>query len=62
MGLARINEQLAIKNRRAKKIWQIILGSIIAITVLTVALVIISSVDPNSVTTDVTEVTKSLIP
>lgn len=60
--LAHINEQLAIKNRRAKKIWQIILGSIIAIAVLTVTLVVIFSVDPNSATTDVTEVTKPIVP
>ena len=42
--LSRINEQLAIKNRRAKLIWKIILGSIIAVIVIYILIVVIASV------------------
>ena len=37
--LARINEQLAIKNRRAKRVWQVIAGILIAIAVLFLVLI-----------------------
>lgn len=36
--LARINEQLAIKNRRAKRIWKTIAGILIGLAALTAAL------------------------
>lgn len=38
--LSRINEQLAIKNRRARLIWKIILGAIIAVIVFNILLVV----------------------
>jgi putative transcriptional regulator len=38
--LSRINEQLAIKNRRAKLIWKIILGVIIAVIVFNIFLAV----------------------
>lgn len=37
--LARINEQLAIKNRRARRVWQVIAGILIAIAVLFLVLI-----------------------
>lgn len=42
--LAQINEQLAIKNRRARKIWKVVLGVLIGFAVLTVLLLILSIV------------------
>lgn len=48
--LARINEQLAIKNRRARRIWKVagaILGLIMVINVLTVVLGYVYMVQPN---------------
>lgn len=38
--LSRINEQLAMKNRRAKLFWKIILGAIIAVIVFNILLVV----------------------
>lgn len=46
--LSRINEQLAIKNRRAKLIWKIILGTIIAVIVFNILLVVIGIVSFDS--------------
>ena len=46
--LSRINEQLAIKNRRAKLIWKIILGSIIAVIVINILIVVIGIVSFNN--------------
>lgn len=37
--LSRINEQLAIKNRRARRVWQVIAGILIAIAVLFLVLI-----------------------
>lgn len=45
--LSRINEQLAIKNRRAKLIWKIILGAIIAVIMFNILLVVIGIVSFN---------------
>ena len=42
--LARINEQLAIKNRRAKRIWQCVAGVLIGLVVLTLVLVLLNAV------------------
>lgn len=36
--LSQIAEQLAIKNRRARRIWKVIIGIVIALAVLTTAL------------------------
>ncbi|MDD3796555.1 MAG: helix-turn-helix transcriptional regulator [Lachnospiraceae bacterium] len=46
--LSRINEQLAVKNRRGKFILKIILGIILGIIVLNIILVIIGMVSFNS--------------
>ncbi len=50
--LSRINEQLAIKNRRAKLIWKIILGAIIAVIVFNLLLAVIGLVSFNSLKND----------
>lgn len=46
--LARINEQLAIKNKRSRTIWKVILGIIIAIVVFNIFMIVISMVSFNS--------------
>ena len=40
--LARINEQLAVKNRRARKIWRTIAGVLIGLAVATLLLIVLS--------------------
>lgn len=40
--LSRINEQLAIKNRRARRIWRIIAGVVITVVVVNVLLIVLS--------------------
>lgn len=40
--LSRINEQLAIKNRRAKFIWKVILGIILSIIIFNLLIVVLS--------------------
>ncbi len=50
--LSRINEQLAIKNRRAKLILKIIMGVIIAVIVFNILLVVIGIVSFNSFQND----------
>ena len=48
--LSRINEQLAIKNRRAKRVWKaiaFIVGGIIAVYVLVLILVTVLAFSPN---------------
>lgn len=50
--LSRINEQLAIKNRRVKLIWKIILGVIIAVIVFNIILVVIGMVSFDSLKDD----------
>ncbi len=52
--LSRINEQLAMRNRRSSRIWKVILGIIIGIVVFNILLIVISmtsfisfSVDPS---------------
>ena len=40
--LARINEQLAVKNRRARKIWRTIAGVLIGLAVATFLLIVLS--------------------
>lgn len=50
--LSRINEQLAIKNRRAKLIWKIIFGAIIAVIVFNILLAVIGIVSFNSLKND----------
>lgn len=46
--LSRINEQLAMKNRRAELFWKIILGAIIAVIVFNILLVVGGMVSFNS--------------
>ena len=50
--LARINEQLAIKNKRSRTIWKVILGIIITIIVFNIFMIIISMVSFNSLVND----------
>lgn len=61
--LSRINEQLAVKNRRGKLILKIILGIIIGVIVLNILLVIVGMVSFNSFTNEknVTVTTQSEI-
>ncbi len=40
--LARINEQLAIKNRRSRRIWQVVAGVLIGILVLCVVSILLN--------------------
>ena len=42
--LSRINEQLAIKNRRSRRIWKVALGILIAFLVFQIFLVIFASI------------------
>jgi len=50
--LSRINEQLAIKNRRAKSIWKIIFVVIITVIVFNILLAVIGIVTFNSLKND----------
>ncbi len=50
--LSRINEQLAIKNHRAKLIWKIILGAIIAVIAFNLLLAVIGLVSFDSLKND----------
>lgn len=52
--LSRINEQLAIKNRHAHRIWKTIAIVITAIVAVNIILVILSMVSYNSILTDKT--------
>lgn len=48
--LARINEQLAIKNRRAKRLWMVV-GAVLGLAVLTMAItLVLSFANPNNTT------------
>ena len=62
--LARINEQLAIKNRRANRIWQCVAGVLIGLVVLTLVLVLLNAVAFGSYDTEVQSQTQtmSLVP
>ena len=63
--LARINEQLAIKNRRAKRVWKaiaFIVGGIIAVYVLVLILATVFTFSPNqSGTTDSSQSIESIV-
>ena len=64
--LSRINEQLAIKNRRAKRVWKaiaFIVGGIIAVYVLVLILatVLIFSPDSSGTTTDSSQFTEVVV-
>mgnify|MGYP000755853253 FL=1 len=63
--LSRINEQLAIKNRRAKRVWKaiaFIVGGIIAVYVLVLILATVFTFSPNqSGTTDSSQPIKSIV-
>lgn len=64
--LSRINEQLAIKNRRTKLIFKIILGVVISVIVFNILLVVIGIVSFNSFKvekhTDIQSQSEILIP
>ncbi len=57
--LARINEQLAMKNRRIKRIFRILIAVIAAIAILIISVIIFSSVYPDNVKTTITTITES---
>lgn len=46
--LSRINEQLAIKNRRSRRIWKVVFGIIAAFVVLNILFVIMGVISNNS--------------
>ena len=50
--LGRINEQLAIKNRRARRIWKIVAGALIAFVVFNLLLILLSAVSFHSFRTE----------
>ena len=50
--LARINEQLAINNRRARRVWQVIAGILIAIAVLFLVLIPLNMVASSAYDSD----------
>jgi putative transcriptional regulator len=53
--LALINEQLIIKNRRARRIWKVILFIFIAINLFIGGLLLLFMVDPESGTEEISE-------
>lgn len=63
--LSRINEQLAIKNRRSKLILKIVLGIIIGFIVINILLVIVSAISLNLVQSEgkvtVTSISEKMI-
>ena len=64
--LSRINEQLAIKNRRAKRVWKaiaFIVGGIIAVYVLVLILATVFTFSPDSsgTTTDSSQFTEVVV-
>lgn len=64
--LSRINEQLAIKNRRAKRVWKaiaFIVGGIIAVYVLVLILATVLTFSPDSsgTTTDSSQFTEVVV-
>lgn len=63
--LSRINEQLAIKNRRSKRVWKaiaFIVGGIIAVYVLVLILATVFTFSPNqSGTTDSSQPIESIV-
>ena len=56
--LALINEQLIIKNRRARRIWKAIVIAIIVINLLIAGVFLLCMVDPQSMSSSVTESTE----
>ena len=59
--LARINEQLIIKNRRAKRIWMaiaVIVAGVILLQVLVLGMIVLLRVVPQNGNTDITEWTE----
>ena len=50
--LARINEQLAIKNRRARRIWKIIAIILVVIVLLYILAIVLFMFNPNSITVE----------
>ncbi len=60
--LSRINEQLAIKNRQAKKIWQIVLSVVLALIISTGIAILCLTVDWNNIDSTITESTEIIAP
>lgn len=60
--LSRINEQLAIKNKRARTIWRVVVGVIVAVIVFNILLVSLSMVSFRGITEGITttEITHEL--
>lgn len=59
--LARINEQLVIKNRRAKRIWTaiaVIVAGAILLQLLVIGMIVLLRAAPQNGTTDITERTE----
>lgn len=56
--LARINEQLAIKNRRAKRIWTAIAAEAILLQLLVFSMIILLRAVPQNGHTEITEWTE----
>lgn len=58
--LARINEQLAIRNRRARRIWQVVAGILIGLAALTLVLLLLNTVSFTAYDTQIHTETEAL--
>lgn len=54
--LAKISEQLALKNRRHKRIWKVIGVTLLAVIVINMLLVVLGTVTYNEKNTDITTI------
>ena len=57
--LAKISEQLALKNRRHKRIWKVIGFILLAVIVINMLLVVLGTVTYNEKNADITTITES---
>lgn len=58
--LARINEQLAIRNCRARRIWQVVAGILIGLAALTLVLLLLNTVSFTAYDTQIHTETEAL--
>jgi len=58
--LAKISEQLALKNRRHKRIWKVIGVILLAVIVINMLLVVLGTVTYNEKNTDITTIEEKL--
>lgn len=58
--LARINEQLAIRNRRARRIWQVVAGILMGLAALTLVLLLLNTVSFTAYDTQIHTETEAL--